>query len=396
MAITTRVDKLISTVLDAFVVQFPMFTNIARQFSSDGKKFGDTLYARVTKRATVQDYDATNGYEANTVESTALVEDLPVTLNRHKHVPIKVDYMDQNSSDIDLMRAVGPQVFELGEEAMLYLCGLMRGSNFSQRSVYAEADSDLDALINIQGDLNTIGASQLGRFGLVNTAVANAIAADTRITSKDYYDEQDGVAMPYRVVRGVSGFQNIWEYPSLPTGNTSNIAVTGATSDLLTAASAHGLEVGDRVVFTTSDTLPAGLSTATDYYVLTVPSTTTFTVSASDGGSVVDITDTGTGTHGFTIVNALTGFFGTTDALAMVAAIPEKLRNPSPQARKISDIIVQQDSNTGLALAAMHWVKQGTLDDYVSFAWMYGAKAGRQAGTAGDICDYAGHQLVTT
>lgn len=57
---------------------------------------------------------------------------------------------------------------------------------------------------------------------------------------------------------------------------------------------------GTRVRFTTSGTLPAGLSLATDYYIVKVTDTT-FQVATSFAnaiaGTVVNITDAGTGTH---------------------------------------------------------------------------------------------------
>jgi hypothetical protein len=79
-------------------------------------------------------------------------------------------------------------------------------------------------------------------------------------------------------------------------GFSTPVVMTAATTDLLTAT-AHGLSEGDRVQFTTNNTLPAGLSPLTDYYVKTVPSSSTFTVSATLDGATVDITDTGTGAH---------------------------------------------------------------------------------------------------
>lgn len=57
---------------------------------------------------------------------------------------------------------------------------------------------------------------------------------------------------------------------------------------------------GTRVRLTTSGTLPAGLATATDYYVIRV-SNTTFELATSYANSIagtaIDITDAGTGTH---------------------------------------------------------------------------------------------------
>ena len=74
-------------------------------------------------------------------------------------------------------------------------------------------------------------------------------------------------------------------------------AFTAAVTDIITST-AHGLVNEDLVQFTTTTTLPAGLSLATDYYVRDVTANT-FKVSLTKGGVAVDITDTGTGTHTF-------------------------------------------------------------------------------------------------
>jgi len=70
-----------------------------------------------------------------------------------------------------------------------------------------------------------------------------------------------------------------------------------AGTDVITVANAHGLSVGDRVRFTSDDTLPAGLVAGRSYYVKTAPSGTTLTLSETLGGATVDITDTGDGEH---------------------------------------------------------------------------------------------------
>lgn len=66
-------------------------------------------------------------------------------------------------------------------------------------------------------------------------------------------------------------------------------AVTAATSatDTITK-SAHGLAVGDALVFTAIGG-GSGISLATTYYVVTVPSSSTFKVSATRGGSPISI-----------------------------------------------------------------------------------------------------------
>lgn len=80
---------------------------------------------------------------------------------------------------------------------------------------------------------------------------------------------------------------------------TSTFTVVAAT-DVGTAAGTILMETGTPVKFTTTDTLPAGLSTNTVYYLI-YQSATTFKVASSLAnalaGTAIDITDTGTGTH---------------------------------------------------------------------------------------------------
>lgn len=60
---------------------------------------------------------------------------------------------------------------------------------------------------------------------------------------------------------------------------------------------AHGLAVNAVVRFTTTGALPTGLATGTTYYVKTVLDADTFTVSATQGGAVIDTTGTQSGVH---------------------------------------------------------------------------------------------------
>jgi hypothetical protein len=72
---------------------------------------------------------------------------------------------------------------------------------------------------------------------------------------------------------------------------------TAAITNIITS-NGHGYTGGERLQFTTADTLPAGLSLTTDYFVIASSVTTnTFKVSAVLDGAEVDITDTGTGVH---------------------------------------------------------------------------------------------------
>src|SRR5262245_55292209 len=66
----------------------------------------------------------------------------------------------------------------------------------------------------------------------------------------------------------------------------------------------HGLVAGDRIqVQNSGGGLPAGMSAATDYYVISSGLTTNdFKVSTTEGGGTINITTDGTGTQSFSFV----------------------------------------------------------------------------------------------
>jgi len=73
--------------------------------------------------------------------------------------------------------------------------------------------------------------------------------------------------------------------------------VTYSTTNIL-SCTGHGLVVGDLVYFTTTTTLPAGLTANTAYYVIaTNYGVNQFSVSTTYGGAINGITNAGTGTH---------------------------------------------------------------------------------------------------
>jgi len=68
-----------------------------------------------------------------------------------------------------------------------------------------------------------------------------------------------------------------------------------ASTDVITKNS-HGLSAGQKVFFTTTGSLLAGISPNTDYYVRAT-TTNTFSLANSSGGPAIDLTGTQSGTH---------------------------------------------------------------------------------------------------
>lgn len=108
-----------------------------------------------------------------------------------------------------------------------------------------------------------------------------------------------------------------------------------AGTDVLTLTDSTEVSDGDRVRLTTTDTLPAGLSAATDYYWIAASSK----LSATSGGSAIDITDTGTGTHTITRQPD-----STNDEASIASAMFEVSFRTNPEANEWRPSINQVDA----------------------------------------------------
>lgn len=112
------------------------------------------------------------------------------------------------------------------------------------------------------------------------------------------------------IIEGATAVGSILNITSTATSAVVCASATDITNatDLFTKA--HTFTTGEKVQVTTSSALPAGLSLATDYFVIVIAAGTTFKVASSLvnalAGTPVDITTDGTGNQTFTPV-ALAG-----------------------------------------------------------------------------------------
>jgi hypothetical protein len=136
-----------------------------------------------------------------------------------------------------------------------------------------------------------------------------------------------------------------------------------AATDLLSTVG-HGLAALTPIQLFTTGTLPGGLSLATTYYVSASGLTAdVFKVSATSGGSVVDITSTGSGTH--TWSRYLTDY---------QAETVSRLRNASQIA---ANVVLPQDAIVTLTVAA--WIAYDAnplhlawlIDDHLQRHWQW-------------------------
>jgi hypothetical protein len=317
MALTLSTTKILELVMDAFKVRVPMLINaFATDFSDEKAKLNQTVNARIAGLPTVQNYDATTGYKNEATDGKTLLTDVPVTINQHKHVPIKLDFLDMEST-VQQIKLLDESTmncgFVLAKSIVDYCLGLCTTANFSEETTLSAANSDKDMLETVRKAMNAKGAMTNGRFGIVNSDVFSALDGDSRISSKDYQGQQMGEeALGY--LKGLQGFSNIWEYPDMPDNSENQ-----------------------------------------------------------------------------------TAFFGTKESIVLATRIPSSPEEVAKAAGipQIASFETMTDEDTGLTLLGIKWVEQGTFDVYFTVSVMYGAVAGKQGGSAGDLTDYAGHRLVT-
>lgn len=89
-----------------------------------------------------------------------------------------------------------------------------------------------------------------------------------------------------------------------PLERLGTCTITIATPGVVTL-NAHGLVADDKIKFSSTGTLPTGITAGTTYYVIATGLTTnSFQFSASQGGAAVNTTGTQTGTHTLNFVNS--------------------------------------------------------------------------------------------
>jgi hypothetical protein len=86
------------------------------------------------------------------------------------------------------------------------------------------------------------------------------------------------------------------------TRSSKTVTFTTGNTTIATTSTAHGLSNGDSIQFTTTGTLPSGLSTGATYYIID-RTDLTFIVSNTYNGSSVITTSAGSGTHTVNVLN---------------------------------------------------------------------------------------------
>lgn len=393
---TLSTTLILQKTLERFAVQFPMLEGMSTDFSDKPLRLNDTVTAHVEVLPTAADYNASTGYAGGATDGRSLLVDLPITVDKHRHVPIKLAHLDLIKDQKNRYgRLIDNTSYVIGKEMVDSVLGKFNSANVSYGTTEAVANWDLETLEGVNSQMNLQGASPAGRIGIISTLAAGQLALDNRIASKDFYGALTG-GSAYRVFRNIAGFQAIYEYPGLPDSNVASGAFTAVAATDVCTRTGHGLFTGNRVRVSSTTTLPAGLSAATDYYVIRIDADTfklATTRALAIAGTAVNITDTGTGTHSIVGYENTVGCFFERSAIAIRAGIPDQTAEMAA-AFGIPQVMIMEamrEPNSGFALAMMKWQQAGTGDLYISPTAIWGSSVGNQSGAAGNITDKAAY-----
>lgn len=396
-------------VAKAFRTKVPEIGYFSTDFGMDGGlfaapvKFGQAVLSHLITTPTAEAFTPGGGMGTNAQNPKDLISDVEVKIDAAAKVSLKLPAVDAEKY------ILGPAFQKTMEEAAIalgrYVVDLAirkaTKNNFSVEKVGTLAAVEYETLSDTRAALNKQGA-KAPRFVLGETDWVKQLSRDPVIISGEYHGQLTA-ADPYITLTNIEGFEQVREWPNMPTGNVAVGAATVAnTGDLLTLA-AHGLAEGTRIRLT--GTLPAGLALATDYFVKGA-TTNTFQVALTAGGAAVNITADGAATVSkFEALNALAferraihiAFRQLQDASATARAlgIPETSRKETVT-----------DPESGLSMTWHFWEDttgtNPTGDVYATAIVAFGIRAGRELvsltapgeQTAGSGMDYAAIRIV--
>ncbi|WP_395739304.1 hypothetical protein [Prosthecobacter sp.] len=399
LCVTLTPTEILALQIKSFKKRVPVLQMMGTDFTGMSLRYNQNAIARIRTLGTASTYSANSGGYKNGAQSgRGLLTDVPLVLDQWVTYPILLEHINHIQDAInDYTGVVGDGGYIIGKGMVDYILGLVSSARFSQGQTIATADFDVDGLIAVNKSMNAVTEAN-DRFMIVNSDVASTLAADQRLINSQWFGEKQG-GEPIRVWRNAYGFREIREYVDLPAGTTP--ALTGVTctdtGDIFTKT-AHGLVTGQRV---TAASFSAGFSNSGKLYVIKV-SADTFQLASSLANAVAGtaLTVSADGTGGVvTGAENMCAFAFEQRAFAVHGGAPAPVTTElaAQFGIPVSTLVdAMYDSETQIAMGQARWQEPGTADLYICPTMIYGAKVGRNVGTAaGSGLDYAGHIIRT-
>jgi hypothetical protein len=232
-AITLSVPEILGDILAALKLETPELFGAAgfsQDFFSKTAVLGDKIVAKIAHVPTTAAYDSTPGvgFYSGVQEATSLIEDVPVTLNQLRHVPIRIRYLTGLATKgIDLYRAAVANIgYSLGKYVVDQVLA-QAATNISNSLLATPALCNLDTF---DGDIRNQCAAQKmtnhTRWAFISTPLAESLGCDYRTRSKLFYNQKNA-AEGFRRWVNLAGFSWVREYPDVVNAGNQLAGIVG-------------------------------------------------------------------------------------------------------------------------------------------------------------------------
>lgn len=257
---------------------------------------------------------------------------------------------------------------------------LIPGINTSKTPALNEASFSISQLIRIISDKSGVGLIQKmgGWVGWYGTGVSESPIPN--ITELHAWEDLNSVA---RLAVGANSSlsyitgANGTDIPITPQTASVDLTINPSQTVTITIASPGVITapvappVGTPVIFTTTGALPTGLTAGTIYYVLTKLSLTTFTVSATSGGSVINTSGTQSGvqtliiptvstTSGSSTITIVDTVSGTQSSVTFTSASPTVVTGTSAPIANTPVVFYGNSLPTGITQGTTYYAQPVT------------------------------------
>lgn len=204
---------IVQRTLDLIVSRRPMLLNVTTDLSDQQATKGQTIYTRTVGIPAVANFGS--------VASDTAMTDYSVTLDQHKQAHFAFGAAEYLATNRNLVEEVAPALAASIGNALVDAVAALIDASFTSVTTGPASAKDFSALTTAAKALNAAGAPDFGRSMWVNADFAEALSNDEVIM--EYLDGNNRTA--YGHWRAIKGFDDVWEYPALPTaGNLIGFA----------------------------------------------------------------------------------------------------------------------------------------------------------------------------
>ncbi len=199
--------------LEFLHLNFPVLSRISTDFTADGAKWQQQIITRI--RGTLQAYDynvggAGTGYKRS---QDATTTDVPVTINKHKNVPVQFGVEELSKTMRNLFGEQDePMNYAIGKVLVEDLYALFTAANFTYGTAAGLAAFDRTVLVAMANAMNPRGVPDQGRTLLLNSPYFGKLSLDPAITALAQF--QDKTFITSRTLPSVHGFTPV-EAPNI-------------------------------------------------------------------------------------------------------------------------------------------------------------------------------------